>query len=387
MCETNRKILLVFLLLGFVSLLADMVYEGARSVSGAFLEYLEAPSIASAVVGSGELLGYILRFVSGLAASYMGSSAVLWSFIIAGYAMNVLALPFLAFATTWSFAVSLYLVERIGKGLRTPARDVALAEVTEDLGRGKGFGIHEVLDQAGALGGPLLVAFMLARYGYPSAFLVLVVPGLAAMILILTAWRLYPRIRSVDTSSREISFRGLGRRFWIYTISMMFQALGFIHWAIVSYFLKYWGVLGDAEIAVLYAIAMGVNALVAFPIGYLYDRIKFRSLYIAPIATMFIPILLVLRTPQLAYVMAAFWGVVMGISETIMRASIADIMSGSKLALAYGVFGLLYGVAWTVGGFIVAPLLEISVESAVLYVVISQIISVAMIFRLNTLSH
>ncbi|MEM1633443.1 MAG: hypothetical protein QXE68_04385, partial [Sulfolobales archaeon] len=153
------------------------------------------------------------------------------------------------------------------------------------------------------------------------------------------------------------------------------------------YFLKYWGVLGDAEIAVLYAIAMGVDALVAFPIGYLYDRIKFRSLYIAPITTMFIPILLVLRTPQLAYVMAAFWGVVMGISETIMRASIADIMSGSKLALAYGVFGLLYGVAWTVGGFIVAPLLEISVESAVLYVVISQIISVAMIFRLNTLSH
>ncbi|MEM3165619.1 MAG: hypothetical protein QXM67_00715 [Candidatus Methanomethylicia archaeon] len=101
--------------------------------------------------------------------------------------------------------------------------------------------------------------------------------------------------------------------------------------AIASYFLKYWGILGDADIAILYAIAMGVDALVAFPIGYLYDTIKFKSLYVAPITMLMITLLFTAKITVLAYMMAVLWGVTMGVSETIMRASIADIVGRDVL--------------------------------------------------------
>ncbi|MEM0049851.1 MAG: MFS transporter [Candidatus Bathyarchaeia archaeon] len=379
----NKRIFVVFVLLGFISLAADMVYEGARSASGAYLEYLGAPPIASSIIGVGEFIGYVLRFVSGVLASYFGSSAAFWGFVALGYAMNVMVLPLLAFTGFWWIATSLYLLERVGKGLRTPIRDVILAEVTEGVGRGKGFGLHEVMDQAGALAGPLLFAYMLIHFNYSRAFLTLLIPGALAMIFVFTAWSLYPKIKSVGSSRRRVSFRGLGRRFWLYALSMTLQSLGFLHWAIASYFLKYWGILGDAEIALLYAIAMGVDALIAFPIGYMYDVMKFKSLYMIPATTLMITLLLATRVTALAYLMAAFWGLTMGASETIMRASIADISDRDGLAVAYGIFGMLYGVSWSIGGFILTLLLQSSAPIAIGYIALTQASSLLILAILN----
>lgn len=379
----RRRTLAVFALLGLTSLAADVVYEGARSASGAYLEHLEAPPVAPAIIGAGEFVGYAFRFVSGAWVSYLGSSAASWGFMVLGYAVSAALLPLLAFAGLWWVAASLYLLERIGKGLRTPVRDAILAEVTEGVGRGRGFGLHEVMDQAGALAGPLLFAYALMHYGYSTAFLTLLIPGALAMVFLLTAWHLHPRIRSVEALPRKFSLRGMGGGFWLYASSMSLQSLGFVHWAVASYFLKHWGVLGDAEIAVLYAIAMGVDALVALPIGYLYDAVKLRSLYVAPAVTLMAALLLATRDAALAYVMAALWGVVMGASETIMRASIADVVDGGGLAAAYGTFGMLYGASWSLGGFILAHLLQLSAPVAVGYVAITQALSLLTLAMLN----
>lgn len=378
-----RRVIIVFILLGLISLTADMVYEGARSASGAYLEYLGAPAIASSIVGVGELIGYVLRFVSGVMASYIGSSTAFWGFVALGYAMNVMVLPLLAFAGSWWIATMLYLIERVGKGLRAPLRDVILAEVSESIGKGKGFGIHEVMDQVGALAGPLLFAYMLVHFGYSRAFLALLAPGATTMLLVLTAWSLYPRVKSVKPPHGSVSLRGVGREFWLYTSSMILQSLGFVHWAIASYFLKHWGVMGDAEIALLYTVAMGVDALVALPAGLLYDAVKFKALYVAPITTLMIAPLLVSKTATLAYVVAVTWGITMGVSETIMRASIADIVSRDRLAMAYGIFGMLYGVSWGVGGFIVTSLLEASVQMLLVYSALTQTLSLMILYVLN----
>ncbi|MBS7660041.1 MFS transporter, partial [Candidatus Bathyarchaeota archaeon] len=76
----DRRILVVFVLLGLISLAADMVYEGARSSIGAYLEHLGAPPIASSIISVGEFIGYVLRFVSGVLAYHLGSSAAFWGF-------------------------------------------------------------------------------------------------------------------------------------------------------------------------------------------------------------------------------------------------------------------------------------------------------------------
>jgi len=384
--------LIVFILLGLVSLTADMVYEGARSVGGSYIEELQGPSIASAIAASGDFIGYGLRFVSAVIATYLASSLAFWGFTILGYAMTATAIPLLAYAGSWEYAALLYLVERVGKGLRAPVRDVVLAEVTEDIGRGKGFGIHELMDQMGAVAGPLLVALMISFYSYRLAFLALAVPGAISIALVVTAFALYPKLKSLEVSRPRISFRGLGRKFYVYTLATILLSLGYVHWMNVSYFLKYWNVLGDADIALAYMVAMLTDAVIAVPIGVLYDKIKFKSLYLAPLSALASAILFI-YTPTLmgagevtariaTYAMAALWGITMGCFETIMRASIADLLPPEKRALGYGVYGLVYGVSWTIGSFIYAYLLLQPQPIPAVYATTTLILTAILISRI-----
>jgi len=378
------RALIVFILLGLVSLTADVVYEGARSVSGPFLKEVGGPALSAAIVHSGDLIGYLMRFVGGLLATVSGSSHTYWLLVFTGYLLNAAALPLLGVigVSGWSIATALYLAERVGKGLRAPARDVIIAEVTEGIGRGKGFGLHELMDQAGAILGPLIVGLVLGIYGssiqgYRVAFLTLLIPGILSLSFLLTAWRLYPHIKAVESSQRRVglSFRELGAPFWLYTASMALLSLGFIAWSVLSYYLKLWGVLSDEEIAFAYTLAMAVDAAIALPIGFLYDKLKFKSLYTAPLAAVAVMLLASSGVKLHAYAAAAAWGFVMGVYETVMRAGIADLVKPEQRAMAYGVFGLVYGFAWTAGAFILAALLSLNLTAAVVFVVAAEICS------------
>jgi len=148
------------ILLGLVSLLADVTYEGARSVTGPYLGLLGASSaVVGFAAGFGEMLGYAFRLVSGYWAD---RTHRYWLLTIVGYALNLLAIPLLAFVGNWQVAVLLLILETLGKGLRTPARDVMLSQATKQVGRGFGFGLHEAMDQIGAVAGPVFVSIVLA---------------------------------------------------------------------------------------------------------------------------------------------------------------------------------------------------------------------------------
>src|SRR5262245_9626652 len=150
-------------LFGVVSLLADLTYEGARSITGPFLATFGASgATVGFVAGAGELVGYALRLVSGVVAD---RTRRYWPITFAGYAINLLAVPLLALAGRWEVAAALMVCERLGKAIRSPAKDALLSHATKVIGHGKGFGLHEALDQIGAVSGPLLLAVGLARGG------------------------------------------------------------------------------------------------------------------------------------------------------------------------------------------------------------------------------
>jgi len=388
----SRRTLVVFILLGLVSLAADVVYEGARSVSGPFLKEVGSPALGAAAVQAGELIGYFMRFVGGALAAALGSSTAYWALVFAGYALNAGTLPFLGVlgASSWSIAVTLYLAERVGKGLRAPARDVIIAEVSEGLGRGKGFGIHEVMDQVGAVLGPVMISLILGVYGatlagYRVAFLALLAPGALSLALLLTAWRLYPQIKAVEAVGRAggFEFKGLGRAFWLYTTSMSALALGYVAWSVLTYYLKQWSVLSDVEVGFAYALAMAVDAAVALPVGILYDKAGLKSLYIAPVAAAVIPALAAFYGRIGAFAAASLWGLVMGVYETNMRAGVADLVEPGKRAMAYGVFGLAYGLAWTAGAFLLATLFSYSAVLAVAYTTAVEACSLVLLIGLE----
>ena len=184
-------------LLGVVSLFADMTYEGARSITGPFLALLGASGTAVGLIaGLGELIGYSLRLASGYLADRTGRY---WAITLVGYGLNMLAVPLLALAGRWEVAAALIICERMGKAIRTPARDAMLSHATHRVGHGWGFGLHEALDQAGAVVGPLAVAGVLvAGGGYQAAFAMLLVPAAITLGLLLLARWLNPRPRDLE---------------------------------------------------------------------------------------------------------------------------------------------------------------------------------------------
>lgn len=380
-----RRVLTVFIMLGLVSLFADMTYEGARSISGAYIKVLEGTGLVAGAIMIGEFLGYIMRFLSGVAADRLRSSKVLWAFTISGYLINLLTVPSLAFAGRWELALALLFMERIGKGLRTPSRDVILSEVMEGLGRGKGFGLHEVMDQLGAFTGPLIVTLAITGSGgsYSQAFLALSIPAIASMVSLSIAATMYPKVRSISVE-RPVMGWGFGREFKLFSIALSLMTAGYLPWSIVSYHLKVTQTVGDPEIALLYALAMAVDAIIAFPIGYLYDRMGIRSLIVTPIAAALIPLALLNGTRIYVYSAAVLWGVVMGVYETSMRAAIPDLVHESKRALAYGVYGLIYGASWMLGGLIIGAIHELNPLYLTVYIAILEIPSITLLAYLST---
>src|SRR3954453_11688730 len=148
---------------GVVSAVSDFVYEGARSVIGPFLGQLGASAaVVGLVNGIGEATALVFRLITGRLAYRTGRP---WPQTIVGYGLTMLCVPLISVSSGLSSAALLYNGERFGKAVRTPARDIMLAHASAKLGRGYTFGLHEALDQCGALLGPLAIAGLLALGG------------------------------------------------------------------------------------------------------------------------------------------------------------------------------------------------------------------------------
>src|SRR5258706_12846453 len=187
--DDHRAAVRFIVCFGLVSLFADMTYEGAHSVIGPLLKGLGASAAAVGIVaGFGEMIAASLRFFSGRFADRTGAY---WKIAIAGYAINLVAVPALAFVGTWQAAAAPIVVERAGKAMRGPSRDVLISEANDVVGHGFGWGVHAAMDQVGAISGPLAVAAPVAyTHDYDPAFLALGIHSAlaaAAAILCLAA--------------------------------------------------------------------------------------------------------------------------------------------------------------------------------------------------------
>jgi MFS family permease len=376
----NKKIAFQFIILmGAVSLFGDITYEGARSITGPYLAVLGASaSIVGLVAGFGEFIGYGLRLVSGYLSD---RTQQYWTVTIIGYGL-LCSIPLLAFAGYWQIAAFLIIAERMGKGIRTPARDAILSHATKQVGRGLGFGIHEALDQIGAIIGPLIFsAVFIFEGGYRKGFTILWIPVLLCVATLLVARIKLPSPEKLETSGgptgQNIQGKGrLPRIFWFYALFSFLSVAGFVNFQIISYHFKVQSVISDVQIPIFYAIAMGADALVALIIGKTYDKIGLISLVSIPLITLPIPLFAFSHSYGFAIMGVLLWGTVMGIHETIMRAAIADLTPIEHRGFAYGIFNTVYGVAWLLGSALMGLLYDFSILYLILFVVVMEAISV-----------
>ncbi len=378
---TRRRALNLILLLGVVSLLGDITYEGARSISGPYLALLGASAAAVGLVaGLGEFFGYASRTVAGYLADRLRSY---WLFTFLGYAL-LLAMPALALAGHWPAAAVLLTVERLGKGLRTPARDAILSHATARVGRGFGFGLHEAIDQVGAIIGPLLFTLAIAvegERGYRLGFLMLLVPVALALLVLGTAWRREPEPGRLETRAVEVTagsgWRNLPPVFWRYTVFSALAVAGFAQFPLIAYHLGYRQVVAEPWIPLLYAVAMGVDGVVAIGAGLAYDRTGLASLLLVPILTAAASALAFTTAVLPVVAGIVLWGIVMGLVETNMRAAVGDLSPRDMRGLAYGIFNTVFGLSWLVGGAAMGWLYRLGVSWVILFAIALELLALA----------
>lgn len=363
------------LLLGVVSLFADVTYEGARSVTGPFLQTLGANGTTVGIVaGLGELLGYGLRILSGYWADRTGRY---WAFTMTGYALNLLAVPLLALAGFWQVAALLIIAERTGKAIRTPARDAMLSYATHQTGRGWGFGLHEAMDQIGAVTGPLFVAgAIFAGNGYRVAFAALFFPALLALGVLTLSRIIYPRPQDFEVSEGRLEGKGLPRRFWLYVVAMGLVAAGYADFPIIAFHLQDTSIISPSVIPLLYAMAMGIDAVAALILGRLFDRIGFLVLVLAVAGSAFFAPLVFWGGLGVIVAGVILWGVGMGAQESIMRAVVANMVPADKRAGAYGIFNMAYGVLWFAGSALIGVLYDVSLPALIVFSISAQVLSI-----------
>jgi MFS family permease len=372
---SRRTALKFVVLLGIVSLFADMTYEGARSITGPYIATLGASALAVGLIaGFGELVGYALRLVSGYLADKTGRY---WGITIFGYALNLLSVPLLALTGRWEFAAGLMITERVGKAIRTPARDAMLSHGTKEIGHGWGFGFHEAMDQTGAVIGPLSVAAVITSgLGYHRAFGVLVIPALAAIVVLINARRLYPHPRDLEAAEEAPHGSHASGSLRLYIVGASLIAAGYADFPLIAYHFGKQAVMPAAWVPGLYAFAMGIDGVAALMFGYLFDR-KGISVLIgsAVLSALFAP-LVFMGGFWAAVVGMALWGIGMGAQESILRPAIATLVPPERRGSAYGLFNSAYGIAWFLGSTLMGYLYEISIGGLIAFSVLVQLVAI-----------
>lgn len=363
--KRRRAAVRFVLLVGVLSFFADFTYEGSRSILGPYLASLQASAfIVGVVTGFGELAGYGLRLVSG---RWADASGRYWPITIVGYIVQMVSVPALALTGSWPAAAALIVLERVGKAIRNPPRDTMLAHAGKEAGGyGWAFGLHEALDQFGALVGPLLVAAVLARRGdFHLAFATLAVPGAINLALVGVARALYPRPEDLERSPPAALGGRLPSVFWVYLAGAALVAAGFADYPLIAFHLHRTGAAPGEWIAIFYAIAMAVSGTGSLVLGRLFDRLGFKVLIaLTAISALFAP-LVFLGGFWTALIGAAVWGLGMGVHESIIPAAVAPMAAPDRRASAFGLFTAGYGLFWFLGSAAIGFLYDHSLAATV----------------------
>jgi hypothetical protein len=377
--EKRASALRFIVCLGIVSLFADMTYEGAHSIIGPYLKDLGASALQVAVIaGIGEMLAASLRFFSG---RFADRSRAYWTITFCGYAMNVVAVPALAFAANWQTAAILIIAERTGKALRGPARDVLLSGATQEVGHGWGFGLHSIMDQTGAVIGPLLMVAAVARsHHFGPGFLWLAFPAVGTLAALLMARVLNPdRTRVAKTQTTQV----LPRVFWMYVAAAGLLACGFVDFPLLAYHFQSANLAAPAAIPLLYAGAMALNGLTALGFGRLFDHFGLNTLVFGIFISLAGLPLGFLGGPVGAIASIACWATGLGAQDACLRSGIATVVSMNKRGSAFGAFNGVYGVMWFIGSAVMGLLYSRSLLGLVVFGIVAQLGAAVMFFRLR----
>ncbi|MDD3630835.1 MAG: MFS transporter [Bacteroidales bacterium] len=393
--KLKKQAFTFLLLMGIVSLLADMTYESARSLIGPYLLFLGASASAVGFVsGLGEFIGYTVRLLFGFVVD---KTKKYWLFTILGYSINLIAIPLLAVVPPngWIWAAILIVCERLGKAVRAPARTTLVSFAAKRVGTGKGFGFVEVLDQIGAMLGPLLLFFIMqwkesaGTYAqYQWAFASLAIPALLTLIVLTISKALFPKAEEfeltdseVDAPTQKLELKKI-KPILLYIIAIGLLAVGMADFPLMAFHIETNKVIDIKYITLLYMMVMGVDGLAAFIFGNLYDKKGAITLWIAAIIGLSFAPLVFLTTNITSIVIGLIlWGVLLGAMESIALAYIADNVEVNYRGRILGIYYTFYGITWFIGSWLMGILYNINPKYVAIFSVVILLSAIIVLWR------
>jgi len=332
--------------LGYVSFFTDFSTEMVLSILPVCILNLPGGSVAALgfIEGVAEALSYILRAVSGVMSDKFRKRKL---FILIGYGLSNLAKPFFAYATSVHHVLGIRVLDRVGKGVRTAPRDALISDSVTSDQQGAAFGLHRTLDQLGAIVGPLTATAVMVWLGWSArgVFTLSLIPGTLALLVIIFGVKeiIAPETRSFRFLSglRDV----LGGQYRRLLLVVGVFSLGAFNYSFILLNAKEMGA-SDSLVPIVYAAVNLTHTIIAIPAGRLSDKVgKEKVLLLGYIAFAATSMLLALSPHSLpyAYLIAAIYGIYMGVVETVQRAMIPRYVDSSLRGTAYGVYYLVVG--------------------------------------------
>lgn len=399
--------MIFIILFGIVSLFSDMTHEGASSIRGAYMSLLGASAGAIGFVsGLGELIGYSMRYVFG---KLTDKTKRYWLMTIAGYVLDVLAVPALALVGEhgWIAACGLLIIQRMGKAIKKPAKDTIMSFAASQEGLGKSFGIQEVLDQIGAFLGPVLlyIVMLFKTDGstfeiYSRCFAVLAVPGAITILLLLITKYKFPNPENFEPEEKRFMPFKVKKEFIFYIAGISLFAFGFIDYSIIimhvsktytnisAQLTETSSLVNSGTLPLLYAGAMLVDAVAALVFGLIYDKKGVKALaWSTVISAPFAILVFGTKSTSALLLGIALWGVGMGAQESILKAAVTKMVPKSSRATGYGVFECSFGVFWFLGSWLLGVLYDISIPAMIAVSVVSQLAAIPLYIASDKLAN
>lgn len=367
------------LLFGWVSFLSDVASD---------MIFPLLPDFLTRTLHAGPAAIGLIEGVAEATASFMKMLSGWWSdrfrrrkpIVVAGYSIAAFARPLVGLAASWGQVLAIRFADRVGKGIRTSPRDALLADMVAPEHRGRAFGLQRSMDNAGAVVGPLLAAFLL-KFVFEnerSVFLLAAVPGIAAVLLLIFRLREAPRRVEPFTvvPGAAPPAGGLPRVFWaaigifvLFTLASSTDAFLLLRARDTG--MPLW------QLPLLWAVFHGVKAAAGVPGGVLADRLgRVRTIIAGWIvyAIAYVGFAYVAGPTQL-WGLFAFYALFYALTEGAERALVADLVPANFRGRAFGAFhasiglaslpaSVLFGIWWKMFGPHVAFLIGAAIALA-----------------------
>jgi MFS family permease len=338
--------------LGLVSFFTDFSTEMVLGVLPLFIisSLGASRAILGTIEGSSELTSYAFRIVSGSLSDRIGRRKI---FIIAGYGLSTITKPFLAASSGWIDAFVVRFGDRLGKGLRTAPRDALIADSVQESRAGRAFGLHRTIDQIGAILGPVATFGLLQFIDIRGIFLLSLIPG-AIALLILVFFVKEVALKRSTTSTRTTILSNIhhvikdNRPFVLLLIITAIFGIGAFNFSFILLRASDLGI-GHALIPLVYVTINIAHTVIGIPAGFLADKVGKEKVLIVGYSLFVIStalMVLISGNALYTYMLAAIFGLYMGISETVQRAVVPRYVISELRGTAYGLYNVVIGITF-----------------------------------------